>query len=60
MHNGTRDQVQTYLTVVGGVPTKLSHERTPWGVSTEQHGTWPGASGFGFWFVELHRACGGS
>jgi len=36
MHNGTRDRVQTCLTVVGGIPTNLSHERTPGGASTEQ------------------------
>ena len=46
MHNGTRDQVQTYLTVVGGVPTNLSHERTPGGVSTEQARSVPGGGFF--------------
>ena len=47
MHNGTRDRVQTYLTVVGGSPTNLSHERTPWGVSTEQARSVPGGGFFG-------------
>ena len=42
MHNGTRDRVQTCLTMVGGIPTNLSHERTPWGVSTEQARSVPG------------------
>ena len=42
MHSGTRDRMQTYLTVVGGSPTNLSHERTPGGVSTEQARSVPG------------------
>ena len=56
MHNGTRDQVQTHLTVVGGVPTNLSHERTPGGVSTEQARSVPGG-GFVVVCFDLWLGC---